>query len=413
MPWYKTGTVTITNGANFITGVGTNFTANVRVGDALRGPDGAWYEVLNVTSSTVLGIFPNYAGVSVTGSSNFMITPVQGYNKDSADRLRAITDSLTVVTSVAGRTGNVVLSKSDVGLASVDNTADTAKPVSTAQQTALNLKIDKSSIVDNLTTDDATKVLSAKQGKTLSDTVTTNRSIMYTKTEVDSLLVTSVGQGYIEGLQLIWNSGTSISIGAGSAYVGTAAKRVFYAGGTITPITVQVVNTFVHIYLSSTGTILQSLTGPERYYNTAWRLTGDANYRYIGSILVNTNASGAYKFRHSPLDGYVAYTHGDPQTVPFLLISGTSTSMSFNARTSAPVTAHTMEGAYQNTATSGSVRFTPSDAGTSAATGWFIFVLPSALITGRCPIASDGTITVNLTSPAAASCYLTGYYFQR
>lgn len=35
---------------------------------------------------------------------------------------------------------DVTVSKSDVGLGSVDNTADTAKPVSTAQQTALNLK---------------------------------------------------------------------------------------------------------------------------------------------------------------------------------------------------------------------------------------------------------------------------------
>lgn len=44
------------------------------------------------------------------------------------------------VTSVAGKTGVVTLVKGDVGLGSVDNTADTAKPVSTAQQTALDLK---------------------------------------------------------------------------------------------------------------------------------------------------------------------------------------------------------------------------------------------------------------------------------
>lgn len=36
---------------------------------------------------------------------------------------------------------DLVLVKADVGLGSVDNTADTAKPVSTAQQTALNLKV--------------------------------------------------------------------------------------------------------------------------------------------------------------------------------------------------------------------------------------------------------------------------------
>jgi hypothetical protein len=44
------------------------------------------------------------------------------------------------VTSVAGRQGAIVLTKSDVGLSNVDNTADSAKPVSTATQTALNAK---------------------------------------------------------------------------------------------------------------------------------------------------------------------------------------------------------------------------------------------------------------------------------
>lgn len=47
------------------------------------------------------------------------------------------------VTSVAGRTGVVTLTKTDVGLANVDNTSDANKPVSTAQAAAdaLNLKI--------------------------------------------------------------------------------------------------------------------------------------------------------------------------------------------------------------------------------------------------------------------------------
>lgn len=52
------------------------------------------------------------------------------------------------VTSVAGKTGTVTLVKGDVGLGNVDNTADTAKPVSTAQQTALNAKADKVSTAD-------------------------------------------------------------------------------------------------------------------------------------------------------------------------------------------------------------------------------------------------------------------------
>lgn len=47
------------------------------------------------------------------------------------------------VQSVAGRTGIVTLSKSDVGLSNVSNTADTDKPVSTAQQAALDTKANK------------------------------------------------------------------------------------------------------------------------------------------------------------------------------------------------------------------------------------------------------------------------------
>lgn len=45
------------------------------------------------------------------------------------------------VTSVAGRTGDVVLTNADVGLGNVNNTADSAKPVSTAQATAISTAV--------------------------------------------------------------------------------------------------------------------------------------------------------------------------------------------------------------------------------------------------------------------------------
>lgn len=51
-----------------------------------------------------------------------------------------------IVISVNGRTGEVVLTKTDVGLSNVDNTSDVNKPVSTAQQTALNDKADRKNI---------------------------------------------------------------------------------------------------------------------------------------------------------------------------------------------------------------------------------------------------------------------------
>ena len=49
------------------------------------------------------------------------------------------------VSSVNGRIGIVTLSKADVGLTNADNTSDANKPVSTATQTALNLKANSAS----------------------------------------------------------------------------------------------------------------------------------------------------------------------------------------------------------------------------------------------------------------------------
>lgn len=93
MPWYRTGTVAITAGQNTVTGTGTNFSANARVGDAFQGPDGRWYEVTNIASSKVLSILPVYQGETVAAGS-YGLAPMQGYVKESADRLRAITDGM-------------------------------------------------------------------------------------------------------------------------------------------------------------------------------------------------------------------------------------------------------------------------------------------------------------------------------
>lgn len=64
------------------------------------------------------------------------------YTTTEKSKLASIADGAQVnsVISVAGRTGVVVLSKADVGLSNVDNTSDANKPVSSATQTALNLK---------------------------------------------------------------------------------------------------------------------------------------------------------------------------------------------------------------------------------------------------------------------------------
>ncbi|MFN7041663.1 MAG: tail fiber domain-containing protein [Acidovorax temperans] len=62
------------------------------------------------------------------------------YGGSSWDKI----DSTDQVTTVAGRVGDIVLSKSDVGLGNVDNTSDANKPVSAATQTALDGKANTS-----------------------------------------------------------------------------------------------------------------------------------------------------------------------------------------------------------------------------------------------------------------------------
>jgi hypothetical protein len=93
MGWYSEGAVNVINGSNTITGTGVNFTANVRVGDAFLGPDGAWYEVTNVPSNVTLSISPNYMGASAS-TQEYKLTPIQGYVKNSADLLREVTIDL-------------------------------------------------------------------------------------------------------------------------------------------------------------------------------------------------------------------------------------------------------------------------------------------------------------------------------
>lgn len=89
MAWYSTGTVAVTLNSPTVTGTGTTFSANVRVGDAFKGPDGRWYEVTNVASSTVISIKPNYQGSTASGQA-YAVAPILGYDKDLSDRFNLI-----------------------------------------------------------------------------------------------------------------------------------------------------------------------------------------------------------------------------------------------------------------------------------------------------------------------------------
>lgn len=88
MAWTRTGTVNLTYGSDVVTGVGTQFLVDGRIGDGFRGPNGAIYEVVNIATNTGMTIRPAYEGNSVSGGVYFL-APIQGYVKDTADALRA------------------------------------------------------------------------------------------------------------------------------------------------------------------------------------------------------------------------------------------------------------------------------------------------------------------------------------
>lgn len=118
------GTITVIHSK----GLGINTTPNTNYSIALEG------------NAYISGNMFLKSGTIDTNNSNELTYTVDGITKVIAYK------SDITVSSVAGKTGNVVLSKADVGLGSVDNTSDIDKPISTAVQTALDNKADKSTV---------------------------------------------------------------------------------------------------------------------------------------------------------------------------------------------------------------------------------------------------------------------------
>lgn len=117
------------------------------------------------------------------------------------------------VASVAGKTGVVALVKADVGLGSVDNTADTAKPVSTAQQTALNAKAADSAVVHNTGAEAISGVKtfsSAPVVPTASfpESAVTNLTSDLAAKAADSAVVHNTGAETVAGVKAFTNSPT-------------------------------------------------------------------------------------------------------------------------------------------------------------------------------------------------------------
>ena len=95
MAWYKAGTCSVTNGSTTVTGTGTAWVDNVRIGsDGFVGPDGLLYEISKVVSATEITLAAAYKGTTAS-SGGYAIAPLQGYTKELADKAAALIDQFS------------------------------------------------------------------------------------------------------------------------------------------------------------------------------------------------------------------------------------------------------------------------------------------------------------------------------
>jgi hypothetical protein len=102
-----------------------NASTNVPDLNALAPAKGTYYKV-SVAGATI-----------IDGNGGWQVGDLAVYNGTDWDKFAG---GAGEVFTVNGLTGNVVLTKADLGLAAVDNTGDLAKPISTAMAAALALK---------------------------------------------------------------------------------------------------------------------------------------------------------------------------------------------------------------------------------------------------------------------------------
>lgn len=121
MPWYRTGTIALTNGSATVNGTGTDFVTNARVGEALVAPDNRIYEIAAVVSTTSLTLARTYLGSTASGQA-YSIAPTRSQAKDLLDQ---VTTLVSQFGSVRDNAGAGLFAAGTVSAPSVRATTDT------------------------------------------------------------------------------------------------------------------------------------------------------------------------------------------------------------------------------------------------------------------------------------------------
>ena len=240
-----------------------NFTGPLVGGDRLTGVDidgnnrNASLDQIKDYSDSVK-IYANLAAFPLTGSTGLIYKALDtglsydwngtAYVRPSGGGSDSQTLSLSGSTLAISGGNSVTLAKASVGLGNVDNTSDANKPISTAQQAALNL-IPK---VYNIK-----KYGAVGDGKTVKDGVTTSGSP--TLTSANAVFTNGdVGKKILINEQLLtissWQSATQVTL---SGNVTASGTGVVFRYGTDNTVAIQ--NTINAAYNAKGGVIFTPL----------------------------------------------------------------------------------------------------------------------------------------------------------
>jgi hypothetical protein len=430
MPWYKSGTVSVAQNSNAVIGTGTSFIANGRVGDAFQGPDGDWYEVTNIASDTAMSVAPNYRGPTNSGGS-YALAPMQGYNKDTADALRAA--SLQVGDALEGLDESVAEAAESAAIATSAKSAAGVSATNAGQSEAASLTYKNAAGVSAtnsgqseaaaLTYKNAAGVSATNAGQSEAAALTYKNSSATSEANAAASAATAanlgVGKGFIEGLQMVWLSLTSIQILPGSCFMPNLS-RVYKVPSTLTVTPPAGLTGFGHIYVyDNAGTPAAEMvaTAPLVYWNTAYQKAGDATRRYVGSVLLSSGA--AFNFFHYPLQNKIAYSYGTPALAPFAVLSGGTATTATVVTTASicPVTATHLEALLSSAGTNMSFYIGNEDQATPlSSSNWLYAGLPTGYMIGLIPLSiANGLRRFQYMVNGTGSCFVAvnGYLFNR
>lgn len=228
--------------------------------------------------------------------------------------------------------------------------------------------------------------------------------------------------GDIDGLEMSWNSGSSISIGTGSAHMEASGNLVRVTS----PITVTGLalgaNAWGHVYLYNSGGtpgLEVVTTAPDTpYFGTARSKTGDATRRYVGSVA--TDASGSIRiFQNDALTGGMMYRDAANTSAGYRALSaGTATtSTSVSLAGLLPLTSRLALLKLSNTDTgilSWMISGGDDAAAPSTGNGFFV-IAPGVRTSTVCPVNASQTVNYAFASTPAGAAFIDilGYYYKR